>query len=224
MKGAAATSFASRCNDSKVSQVCNGAWPLLPCSIHVKQQARQACTENASGRGTHRVAVRPSRAVYTISRSVSRQGAPAHPGPRIHHATCRTRRGWYMSNRTESFSTRRPSGELHAPGSRHAHPVDTRRGGRRRPYACCTALLHLRWSVVRYAPAGRTDPMQLKRFRGDTMCGTGGVVDRTDAPWQWPERREGHRREVVGQRCRGQCTHWYRWEWPGNNSHCRAPN
>jgi hypothetical protein len=116
--------------------------------------------------------------------SVSRQGAPAHPGPRIHHATCRTRRGWYMSNRTESFSTRRPSGELHVPGSRHAHPVDARRGGRRRPYACCTALLHLRWSVVRYAPAGRTDPMQLKRFRGDTMCGTGGVVDRTDAPWQ----------------------------------------
>jgi hypothetical protein len=45
--------------------------PLLPCSIHVKQQARQACTGNASGRGTHRVAVHPSRGLPTIAFGIS---------------------------------------------------------------------------------------------------------------------------------------------------------
>ena len=85
---------------------------------------------------THREGCPPSR-------SVSRQGAPAHPGPRIHHATCRTRRGWYMSNRTESFSTRRPSGELHVPGSRHNTPwMRAAAGGGGRTHVvrpCCTS-------------------------------------------------------------------------------------
>ena len=147
--------------------------PLLPCSIHVKQQARQACTGNASGRGTHRVAVHPSRGLPTIAFGISagRSSPPRSTYP-PRHLPHPSRVVYVQSNGELQHSS--PLRGVACTGLTTQHPVDARRGGRRRPYACCTALLHLRWSVVRYAPAGRTEPMQLKRVLGGYDVRDGG--------------------------------------------------